>query len=258
MAELIFIEGVSGVGKTTLVRGLAEKLRTQGRTVKEHIEFDYTNPIDFYCAAYLPCDIYDMLCEKYISAIDAIRRYTIQAGDANLVRYYNCDTPLFDEPLLSELARYEFCYNPPHPVALDQYTSAYAHIWREYAKTKNDYDFVIFDGALLHHPINDMLRNYNATQEQAQHHIDTLLCALSATKRRIFYLETSNIEQQLKRAHIDRGQEAPTNEQLLFWQTRYIYDMTILRSIQESIQIYDVSSNGWNAASERISNALIL
>ena len=112
MTELVFIEGVSGVGKSTMVRGLTEDLTALGYRAKSYVEFDYTNPIDFYGTAYLTEDEHRALCRECPSA----RKHTIPAGDARLVRYYNEDTPLFEEPLLSWLAQREFCYQPPPPV----------------------------------------------------------------------------------------------------------------------------------------------
>ncbi|MBR4000090.1 MAG: hypothetical protein IKI93_17300, partial [Clostridia bacterium] len=191
MTELIFIEGVSGIGKSTMVRALAEELRAAGHRVQAYVEFDFTNPIDFYCTAYLTADEYNALCRAYPDDADTIRKYTIPAGDVCLVRYYNEDTPLFEKPLRDELVRHEFCYHPSHLVSLEDYTAAYRHVWENFAGGIDDsLDYLLFDGSLLHHPINDMMRNYHVTGEQAVPHVTTLLRALGSRKRRIFYLET--------------------------------------------------------------------
>lgn len=253
MTELVFVEGVSGVGKSTMVRMLTDELKSLGYKVKEYVEFDYTNPIDFYCTAYLTLEVYEELCTKYKLVVDTLRANTIIAGDVRLVRYYDEDTPLFEEPLLSELAQREFCYNPVELVTLGEYTSAYINVWRNFSLSLDDtYDFIIFDGSLLHHPINDMMRNYKITGEQAISHVAGLLDSLGARKRHIFYLATSNISEQLIKAHDDRGQKAPTKGQIDFWETRYKNDMIVLDNIQEEFQVYDVSNNGWNLVREQI------
>jgi deoxyadenosine/deoxycytidine kinase len=51
VTELVFIEGVLGVGKSTMVHMLTDELKSLGYAVKEYLEFDYTNPVDFYCTA---------------------------------------------------------------------------------------------------------------------------------------------------------------------------------------------------------------
>lgn len=249
--QLVFMEGVSGVGKSTMVRLLSEELTSHGYHVKSHVEFDYTNPIDFYCTACLTPDEYERLCRKYDTPLDAI-----EAGEAKLVRYYNGDTPLFEEPLLAELAGHEFCYKPECPIPLEEYTRVYTRVWREFAKNvEEDCDFILFDGSLLHHPINDMMRNYHIEGEQALSHVQALLDALGDRKRKIFYLKTGNVAQQLKMAHMARGQDEPTDRQIRFWEDRCRYDRTVLAGLQEEYRIYDVSDNKWDdARAEILSN----
>lgn len=125
MTKIIFIEGVSGVGKTTLVKSLQNRLQSYGYTVKSYIEFDFTNPIDFYCTAYIPNEQYQDLCQNHLDEIAQIKQYSISAGTATLVRYFDEDMPLFSERLIGELRESEFCYNPPHPVPLADYSKAY-------------------------------------------------------------------------------------------------------------------------------------
>lgn len=258
MTKVIFIEGVSGVGKSTMVSGLTERLRGQGYTVKSWLEFDFTNPIDFYCTAYFLASEYEELCARYPSSAETLWKYTIAADDVRLVRYYNEDTPLFDEPLLAELCEREFCYDPKNPVSLSEYTRVYQAVWKNYfSALNNEYDYLIFDGSLLHHPINDMMRNYHADKEQILFHVKELLGTLGKRKRYIFYLCTGDIALQLTKAHIDRGQEPPSAEYVEFWQQRYENDMFVLQFIDEEYQIFDVSHNGWKEAMETMLSALI-
>ncbi len=253
MTELIFIEGVSGVGKSTMVRMLTESLNRRGFRARAYLEFDFTNPIDFYCTAYLTIDEYKKLCEDFPDERDALLRYTIPAGDIRLVRYFDDDTPLFAPALLAELRKKEFCWHPAHLVSMKEYTEAYRNVWTHFADSIDEtYDFLLFDGSLLHHPINDMMRNYHITGEQAVPHVTTLLRALGDRKRRIFYLETDDIGAQLTRAHTDRGQNPSSAEDIAFWETRHRNDRTVLEHLCEEIRIYDVSAGNWDAVREQI------
>ena len=75
MPKILFIEGVSGVGKSTLVSRLTQRLRGQGFSIKSWVEFDFTNPIDFYCTAYFLSDEYEDLCGRYPASAEALRQY---------------------------------------------------------------------------------------------------------------------------------------------------------------------------------------
>lgn len=231
MARLIFLEGVSGVGKSTMARSLCEDLQVRGLSAKAYIEFDYTNPIDFYCVAYYSALEYEKLCAENPENEIAIRSHTIDAGTARLIHYFNEDTPLFEEPLLSEFTEREFCYNPRHPVSFEDYSDAYAAVWKSFAKKLADDEIIIFDGSLLHHPLNDMLRNYSASKESAHRHIQKLLTSLGDVDYTVYYLQTADIAKQLTAAHLNRGQQPPDDAEISFWKKRYDYDMFMLKTI---------------------------
>ena len=253
MTELVFIEGVSGVGKSTMVRGLAEDLTALGYRAKSYVEFDYTNPIDFYCTAYLTMEEYQEFCKECPSAL----KHTIRAGDIRLVRYYNEDTPLFEEPLLSWLAEREFCYNPTRLVPLAAYTAAYQKVWENFAASIDESDdFLLFDGSLLHHPINDMMRNYHITGGQAIPHVRALLRALGQRERHIFYLQSREIGAQLKRAHQSRVQAAPTPEKIRFWESCFQNDRTVLENIGEPYHSCNISREHWDTVRSQIKHIL--
>ena len=257
MPEIVFIEGVSGVGKSTMVKMLAEDLRERGYSVRDYVEFDYTNPIDFYCTAYLLPEECEKLCRDYPLAVDTIRANTTPAGKAKLVRYFDEDMPLFEEPLLSELALHEFCYKPKQLVLLEEYSAAYREVWRQWVSTLDEScDFFLFDGSLLHHPINDMMRNYGVDGEGAVPHITALLDSLGDIKRHIFYIKTDHIRKQLEKAHRDRGQNVPTEEQFRFWESRYENDRTVLRGLSEEYKIFDISAGNWETVRKEILNRL--
>ncbi|MBQ9673638.1 MAG: hypothetical protein IJV39_03325 [Ruminococcus sp.] len=256
MTKLIFIEGISGVGKSTMVRKICEDLTLAGKTVKGYVEFDYTNPIDFYCVAYYTTAEYENLCTKYEQYKDLILKNTVDARSAKLIHYFDEDTPLFEEPLLSEFMKREFCYNPQNPVTLQVYSEAYTAVWKNFISSlKNDVDYIIFDGSLLHHPINDMIRNYGATKKQVFGHIQKLLATLDKTEHCVYYLKTEDIVTQLSQAYIDRGQQPPDSSEITFWKKRYDYDSFVLNHIDQEYQVFDVK-NKWDAVKNEILNSI--
>lgn len=252
MAKLIFLEGVSGVGKSTMAKKLYEDLRSAGKTAKAYVEFDYSNPIDFYCVAYYTAEEYERLCAEHPQYEKKIRANTVDAGNMRMIHYFDEDTPLFEEPLLSGFMEREFCYNPRNPVSLEIYSEAFVTVWENFvASLSNEIDVIIFDGSLLHHPINDMIRNYGATKEQVLNHIQKLIATLSTTKYKIYYLQTADISVQLQTAYHNRGQKQPDDSAIAFWERRYTYDSFVLANIDSDYCIYDVR-NKWNDVEKKI------
>ena len=253
MARLIFLEGISGVGKSTMARSLCDDFQAKGLSAKAYIEFDYTNPIDFYCVAYYTSEEYEMLCAENSENENAIRSNTIDAGTARLIHYFNEDTPLFDEPLLSEFMEREFCYNPRNPVSLEKYSDAYVAVWKNFAANLADNEIIIFDESLLHHPLNDMIRNYSASKESAHRHIQMLLTTLGDIDYRVYYLQTKDIAKQLTTAHLNRGQQPPYKTEISFWQKRFDYDLFMLKNIEHRSFVID---NQWESVKKEILKAI--
>ncbi len=253
MTNIIFIEGVSGVGKTTLVKALQDRLQSYGYTVRSYIEFDFTNPIDFYCTAYIPNERYQKLCHKHPEEIAQIKKYSVSAGAATLVRYFDEDTPLFSEKLLGELRELEFCYNPPRPVPLADYSKAYQAVWENFGKSvDNSVDYYIFDGSLLHHPLNDMIRNYAASKEQTAAHVKMLLNCLKNIHTSVFYLFTEDLAGQLRLAHQSRRQTPPDATAVSFWEKRREYDDYVLNHSVSAYQMMNVTQYGYKTVLDKI------
>lgn len=251
MPKLIFIEGISGVGKSTMTQKLSDALRAMGYSARAYLEFDYTNPIDFYCTAYFTYEEYEKLHDTFAAYADVLSENTIIAGDVRLIRYYDANLPLFPEPLLSALRECEFCYNPTTLVPLAEYTRVYRAVWRGFAENAaGTYDFLLFDGSLLHHPINDMMRNYNVSCDQAAAHVNTLLDSVKSLRREIVYLSSDNIVERLTKAHISRKQAAPTDTQIQFWRKRNQMDEAVLCQMQAPYEVYMISNDGWDIATE--------
>jgi len=227
-----------------MLHAVNHDLTQLGFCTQAFAEFDAANPIDFYCTAYLPKNAYAQLLAQHPDAAETLKKHTVPAGDAFLVRYYDQDTPLFSGMLLSFLRSQELCWKPKNPIAFDDYCRAMETVWQNYAQNlPKDTDFILFDGSLLHHPLNDMLRNYRITPEQGLLQIKKLLLALGNTKRQIFYLKPQDLPAQLRAAHHNRSQSEPTDAQIAFWQTRAQYDAFILSQLDEAKQVFDIPGN---------------
>ena len=87
MTKLLFIEGVSGVGKSTIMQKLCDKLRGMGYSVDLYREFDFPNPIDFFCTAYFKQYKYETVLQPIRLSSKILRRI------ASILR--NCPLPQY-------------------------------------------------------------------------------------------------------------------------------------------------------------------
>jgi len=256
--KIIFIEGISGVGKSTTTQKLYDKLCKARFSVDRYLEFDFPNPIDFYATAYFKLDDYNDMLEKYDEFSESIERNAVVADDIRLVRYYNQETPLFHEPLLGMMRKHEFCWKPTNVVSLSEYTRVFKSVWERFAQNESSQmDYLIFDGSLIHHPINDMMRNYNADIEQISHHLNTLIEAVSSLRPKIIYLSSDNVAERLRKARISRQQTSLSNGQILFWEERKKMDLDVIQRLSIPCNIYDITQENWDEHIDSIFNNCI-
>ena len=81
MKNIIFIEGVTGVGKSTTVNKLGDELRNRGYTVRCHNEGDPDNPLHLCWAAYLEIREYEHLLLKYPLFVKELSENIIYRGE---------------------------------------------------------------------------------------------------------------------------------------------------------------------------------
>ena len=245
--KLLLIEGISGVGKSTMTPKICKKLCEMGFSVNCYVEGDISNPIDFYCTAYFKQDDYAKLLVKYPIYSEDIENNTVIAGNIRLIRYRNNNVALFPEPLLSLLRKHEFFYKTDNPVPLSEYSRVYKTVWAQLAKNANiRYDFMLFDGSLLHHPINDLIQNYNASYDEIVCHINSLLESVDLCNPQIIYFSSENVAERLHKAHISRNQAPPSFDVINFWEERKQMDLAVMQKLSIPYEIYDISQENWD------------
>lgn len=248
---IIFVEGISGVGKSTAVEKLGALLARQGISSRVYLEGDDRNPIDFYCTAYFNLEEYRQLEAGAGGFKEQLTNNTFAIGPVRLVRYFRKGAFLFPEPLLSILRAHELSYNPKVPVSVEEYMRVSQALWKSFAASPCEKaEVMLFDGSLLHHPINDLMRNYGASLSQIAAHINGLAEAVKAYQPEVLYLLSSNVEERLCRAHMSRGQTAPTHGQIRFWEKRREIDLAVMEGLPTPCHQKDISEENWDAILE--------
>ncbi|WP_169315930.1 hypothetical protein [Desulfosporosinus youngiae] len=109
-------------------------------------------------------------------------------------------------------------YNPKlsvNPINIDKYTQVFIDCWRRFLRPdQGNEDFVIFDGSFLFHRANDLIQNYNATDEMIAAHLKALLSAMAPYNPLLFYLSSRDVGARLIQARKGRGQATATDAQI--------------------------------------------
>lgn len=87
---------------------------------------------------------------------------------------------------------------------------------------------MIFDGSFLYHRVNDLIKNYNATDEIIAAHLKALLSAMLPYQPFLFYLLSKDVGELLIQARKSRGQAPATETQIAFKIERKYRQMEIL------------------------------
>ena len=253
MKNIVFIEGVSGVGKSTTVYESSENLRNLGYSVRYYVEGDPYSPLDLCWAAYLTIPEYERLLISYPIFVDELSKNIIFKGDYILLRYQVGRTGLYSQELNDELHKREFSYSSTNVAPLGKFTKVFLDLWQRFAKSDdNKWDYIIFDASLVSHMTNDLIRNYNASEDEMVKHLEILLQIISHLNPIVFYLSSENICERLIKARQNRGQTPPSIEQIRFWGRRKQIDLPILSRLSVESHIMDISNDNWSSVISEI------
>ena len=191
MKQIIFVEDISGVGKTIMTTQLYNDLHTMRYDVSYFLEGAIDNPLDPFGGTY------------------------------------------------------------PPKITISEFKESYYKYWHQFSEKKLENKIMITDGALLHHPINDLIREYNASDDDIANFLHKLLTLIHKTNSIIFYLSTSNMRERLSQARISRNQSETTDERVAFWENRKRIDINVLKSLPVESHMLCID-NGWDSIYKEI------
>ena len=192
----LFVEGLQGSGKSTLVRRLSEKY-PEYRVFREG---DYS-PVELAWCAYVTEQKYGEILEKYPELRQEIEAKSYQEGDRRVICYTKIltDVPGFHQ----DLEQYEI-YNGR--ISDDAFREI---IFRRYRNWNADQ--MIFECALFQNTVEDMILYKNASDEEILSFYRELGRVLADKSLHILYLKTedvvANINVIRKERSDDQGNE---------------------------------------------------
>jgi len=251
---LVFIEGASGVGKSRSAAKLRDRLVDDGYAVACYLEGDIKSPLDLFWNACFFNSIHEYLdiLDEFSEFADCIAANTIFGDGYTLVRYQDEAGLYFPRRLYKALKAREVCYMPQSAVPYNVFLDIFLDRWGAFfGKARPEFDFIIFDG-VMHRQINDMLRNYTATDDEVMRHVTSLFGLAENHEATMFYLEACDVRKRLYDARMCRGQTVPTEEMFAFWENRKRVDLLALDGLSIRQHKIDITGESWKEYNETI------
>lgn len=189
----LFVEGLQGSGKSTLVQMLAEAYPNY-RVLREG---DYS-PVELAWCAYMSPETYETALEKYAPLRSELKRKSVSEGGRVIVPYTQIRTDI--PGFYQDMAQYEI-YNGRIPFAeLKEIVLGRFRAW----KGQNQ----IFECSLLQNLVEDMLLYYAMTDDEVLAFYKSVHEVLSGKDYKILYLKTENISRSIHHVRKERTDDA--------------------------------------------------
>ena len=192
----LFVEGLQGSGKSTMVRRLSEA----NREYTAVMEGDYS-PVELAWCAFTDRETYYRILDRYGSIRSQIEEKTVAEGDRRIICYTKIKTDI--PGFYRDLEQYEI-YNGRRSaedfrsIVLSRYSR-----WRD--------DKKIYECSLLQNIVEDMILFRQAADDEILRFYEQIRSAIAGRDYRIVYLETGDIRSSIdtvrKERTDDRGNE---------------------------------------------------
>lgn len=257
MQSVVFVEGVSGAGKTSCLLELQRRLLQRSLAVKAYTEGDPASPLDLCWVAYVTQEEARRLTRSIRGAKEEMEQnLLLSEGDALLVRYRNREGPSCSMQLYEALRALELNYKPKRLVAPETFKRVFEELWKRFDQGEEREELLLFDGSLLSHTANDMLRNYGASAEEIAGQVLRLAGALEGKRILVLYLDPVEMKKRLQEARQSRGQSPAGPGELAFWMARRKVDLAVLQQLAVHKVILAVDGRDWDGVLDRMLRAL--
>ena len=178
----VFVEGLQGSGKSTLVRRICE----MNRCYAPVMEGEYS-PVELAWCAYVREDTYSDILDRYSSISSLIEENTFREGDKRIICYTRIGT---DVPgFYSDLEQYEI-YNGRIPY--EEFRSVLLTRYRNWHD-----DGKVYECSLLQNTVEDMILFRQKDDDAILGFYRDIRQALEGKQYRLIYLETEDIRSSI-------------------------------------------------------------
>lgn len=233
MAQLIFLEGIPGAGKTSVAEALLLFMRRNGFEAKVFYEGDTPHPAELEFHACFTKPEYDALLSENPQYAQALAERAFTEAGYYLIPYREKNEFLFPMDITCKLYAKEFRNSPGVSIPYSVYDAITIAHWESLAKKWKDVPgFLILENAFLDHPVQDLLLNYRCSDKDLLSHMQKAANALMPLSPMMFYLEQSELLSTLMRISAARGMRGMAfPDALAFWEERHRIDAMVTESL---------------------------
>lgn len=188
----IYIEGIQGMGKSTLLQNIA--IKNPGFKVCR--EGDYS-PVELAWCAWMSESEYKDLLDKYPSIQSEIIKNTVKEGEAYIVTYTKIITDILG--FHKYLENYEI-YNAT--VSLEEFKKI---IIARYSKFRDE-DY-LFECSFLQNIVEDLILFHQLSDEEIIEFYKKLYEVIDKNKFLLLYLYSENIEENIRHIKAERSDD---------------------------------------------------
>jgi len=192
--RLILVEGIPGVGKTTIAKHIKNHLDEKNIKSKLYLEGNLEHPADYESVACLDEKVFKDLINKYDINEEIISEYITRENTDYFINYgmilknkiYNDNKP-FLKALMS---------NDVYSLPIQKYIRVTKDKWKRFVKTsENESCVYILECCFMQNPLTTMLAYHNQSEDVIKNHINNLSRIIDPLNPLIIFLEPKEIKE---------------------------------------------------------------
>lgn len=256
--KLILVEGLCGMGKSTLAELLHRNIENQGVPSSFYDEGAYGHPASLNWHAFFRNDEYKELLDRYPNLNNEISVRTIQDGENRLIPYRGVKEFTELNTLYSELEAHELCWTDSPRASLSEFTYLIQRQWARFAQQVITSEKVyVLEAVFFQHQIHDLLRNYQAADRQIKEHIHGIADQIAVLNPVLIYLTQPNVrEQQTWISSIRSKPQLATEQNIMFMENRSRIELELLSTLSFPTYTIENENLDWEDVFNKMVSAI--
>ena len=204
--QLILVEGIPGVGKTTTAKKIKECLDKKNIKSKLYLEGDLEHPADYESVAYLDEEVFNNIINEHSINEEIISEYVFRESTNCFVNYgmmRSNKVYIEDEYFYKQLMA-----NDVYALPYEKYVEIITNKWQKFVRVTVNEDCVyIFECCFLQNPLTTLMAKHNMSKSFIKKHIKKISEIVKPLNPIIIFLDTKDIRHNFNHVIKERSIE---------------------------------------------------